>query len=115
MPYKDKKVRNSRLRERYRSNPIPFKDRASDGKARMRARNRQIVIKAKDRPCTDCGVKYHPYVMDFDHRPDEKKRGEVSDIASCNGLKVLLAEIAKCDVVCSNCHRLRTLQRRDMI
>lgn len=46
--------------------------------------------------------------MDFDHRPDEVKVKNVSQLKTLDDVK---AEIAKCDVVCSNCHRLRTKRR----
>ena len=58
----------------------------------------------------DCGIKYPPYVMDFDHLGD--KEFVISKGVSMHSPIKLLKEIAKCDVVCSNCHRLRTYNRR---
>ena len=69
-----------------------------------------IVAEAKDKPCADCGVSYPKQVMDFDHRPDTPRNGAhpisymVHQTPSDERLR---AEIAKCDVVCANCHRLR--------
>ena len=60
----------------------------------------------------DCGKKYPPYVMDFNHRPGEKKVGKISSMAHSGRLSRLVAEITKCDVVCDNCHRGRTHKRR---
>ena len=74
------------------------------------ARLRHLIRAAKARPCTDCGIEYPYYVMDFDHRG-----GKSFNIATAGykiGRKKLLAEIAKCDVVCSNCHRERTHARK---
>lgn len=71
--------------------------------------NRDIMRGAKDKPCEDCGIKYPPYVMDFDHVRGEKVR-KVSGLTN-GSTAVILAEIAKCDVVCANCHRERTFQR----
>lgn len=34
---------------------------------RLRDEHRRIVREAKSQPCADCGVRYPPYVMDFDH------------------------------------------------
>jgi hypothetical protein len=50
--------------------------------------------------------------MDFDHRPDERKIDNVADLIR-RGVAVpkINAEIAKCDVVCACCHRLRTKAR----
>jgi hypothetical protein len=47
--------------------------------------------------------------MDFDHLPGTKKLGLV---ARNGGIRWTEAEAKKCDVVCANCHRLRTAERR---
>jgi hypothetical protein len=77
---------------------------------------RAIISAAKAHPCADCGVQYPPYVMQLDHRGD--KLFTVSSLLSSGQMKgaqrrditmeMLLAEIAKCDVVCANCHAART-------
>jgi len=74
-------------------------------------KRREFAREIKNRPCADCGVKYPYYVMDFDHREDEKKEYELNSIEKMS-INVLKREIAKCDVVCSNCHRERTYRRR---
>jgi hypothetical protein len=52
-------------------------------------------------------------VMDFDHREGELKTDNVANlVASPHSMKKLLEEIAKCDLVCANCHRIRTHARR---
>lgn len=67
----------------------------------------------KSKPCTDCGDQFPPSVMDFDHMRGEKV-AEVSALVGSRGsLKRILAEIEKCDLVCANCHRLRTARRRE--
>ena len=68
-----------------------------------------VIREAKDKPCMDCSVKYPYYVMDFDHRDRNDKLFNISQW-SRHGLsrQLLLNEINKCDVVCSNCHRERT-------
>jgi hypothetical protein len=66
-------------------------------------------------PCMDCGGVFPWVAMDFDHRPSETKRWPVSDEGcrlATKGMKVkVLEEIAKCEIVCSNCHRVRTQER----
>jgi hypothetical protein len=62
-------------------------------------------------PCEDCDMKYPYYVMDFDHLPGEQKLFDLSRAGRATW-KQLLAEIKKCDLVCSNCHRIRTHNRR---
>lgn len=64
----------------------------------------------KRQPCKDCGVSYPPYVMDFDHVRGEKKFNLCSGPRR-RGVKQVMEEVAKCDVVCANCHRERTHKR----
>ena len=60
--------------------------------------------------CADCGYKEHPVALDFDHRPGTEKLFTVAE--GCRKpWAVVEAEIAKCDVVCANCHRIRTWTR----
>lgn len=58
----------------------------------------------------DCKRMYDPVVMDFDHRPGAVKLGNVGRMGT-SSLAKLKAEVAKCDVVCANCHRIRTKAR----
>jgi hypothetical protein len=69
-------------------------------------RGKEIINKAKDVPCKDCGKKYPFYVMDFDHVRGKKSFGIGSNVRCRVG--ILLKEIEKCEVVCANCHRIRT-------
>jgi len=50
--------------------------------------------------------------MDFDHRDGTTKVQGVTRMVSRAGTDRILAEAAKCDIVCANCHRLRTFNRR---
>lgn len=62
--------------------------------------------------CVDCGIRSpHPEIYDFDHRPDEQKTKPVAAYLTSGTIDDLRAEIVKCDVVCANCHRIRTRQR----
>lgn len=70
-------------------------------------KNREILREAKSAACADCGSTYPPYVMDFDHKDPVQKRANVGTLISGTTAR-LLEEIAKCDVVCANCHRVRT-------
>lgn len=69
----------------------------------------------RGRPCSDCGVSYPPYVMDFDHRDPSTKLFGIGEGQVTKSFDELKAELAKCDLVCANCHRERThgpLQRK---
>lgn len=70
----------------------------------------KLIISFKDRPCADCGVKYPPFVMDFDHLGN-KKFGICYMRRHRMAFSKIIEEIKKCEVVCSNCHRLRTNSR----
>ena len=76
-------------------------------KATVKDRKRQMILDAKDHPCTDCGVKYPYYIMDLDHIRGDKV-GNVGNVAKIAGFQALKDELAKCEPVCSNCHRERT-------
>lgn len=70
-------------------------------------RKREVMVRAKSKPCMDCGVQYPSWVMEFDHRNPADKKFQVSRVEGCSMANLLL-EIAKCDVVCANCHAERT-------
>ena len=62
-------------------------------------------------PCVDCGINYPYYVMDFDHVRGVK-HANVMELVSTLSKKRIDQEIAKCEIVCSNCHRIRTHMRK---
>lgn len=86
--------------------------------ARNKVRQRVEIINniKTSRGCTDCGYSGHPAALDFDHLPGFLKTGLISAMVRSRGsrqtLVRVLAEIAKCEVVCANCHRIRTVNRR---
>jgi hypothetical protein len=63
------------------------------------------------KPCADCGAIYHPAAMQWDHLPGAEKLASVADLCRKNNRQRVLEEIAKCELVCSNCHAVRTFQR----
>ena len=59
--------------------------------------------------CADCGYNAHPAALDFDHLPGTEKTLDVTQLVHGMASRArILAEIAKCEVVCANCHRVRT-------
>ncbi len=67
---------------------------------------------AKNKPCADCDESYPYYIMDFDHKPDSEKKYLINKLVKTGtAISTLQKEIDKCDVVCSNCHRIRTHKR----
>jgi hypothetical protein len=79
---------------------------------RYRERRAYIDRLKVETGCSDCGYNANPVALQFDHLPGNEK---VADIARLAWLKrsmsSLLAEIAKCEVVCANCHAIRTFNR----
>ncbi len=64
-------------------------------------------------PCVDCGER-DPLVLEFDHLGDDKSFNIAKGIRD-RSWQALLDEIAKCEVVCANCHRRRTVERRGTV
>lgn len=78
---------------------------------RHRQKKREFIRDAKKKPCTDCGVQYPYYVMQFDHVSGVKKFNFSSAHVDFKRFDQIIDEIAKCEVVCSNCHAARTYSR----
>lgn len=95
-------------RDHYKGNRQYYLDKQSARNKRLRDALHLIMLEAKAAPCADCGGSFPPCVMDFDHVRG-KKRFEVSvGRAKMVRPAELKKEIKKCDVVCANCHRIRT-------
>jgi len=94
----------------YRENERQGKDAAARSRSKCYWREREWFNGLKDHPCADCGNNFPACCMDFDHRPGTVKLFNVG-----SGIRQprqrILDEIAKCDLVCANCHRLRTYRR----
>jgi hypothetical protein len=61
-------------------------------------------------PCADCGNFYPYYVMDFDHVRGNKKFNLAH--AKLHGFNKVKLELEKCEIVCANCHRIRTYSKQ---
>lgn len=74
---------------------------------KKRNRNKQkaevamYLRKLKDAPCQLCLVKYNPWQMQYDHIDHRTKTRNVS---RCDTIGQLLKEVAKCRLLCANCH-----------
>jgi hypothetical protein len=100
MPYKDP-TKHREAQARY----------MRENRARLRQERTDWFIALKSKPCTDCKKTYPHYVMEWDHVRGEKSMN-VSNLLRARGKAVLLREIAKCDLVCRNCHAIRTYERQ---
>lgn len=92
----------------YRRNPAKHVRDVGENNREYIARNRAVLLAhLLANPCVDCGER-DPRVLEYDHVRGEK----VDDVAPMAAwpvkLERLVAEIAKCEVRCANCHRRRT-------
>lgn len=92
-------------------NSSKFKKYRSDSSKRNGLKKKDLVRGLKNNPCSDCGVKYHYSVMDFDHLRD--KKFNIGRDGKGHSFEDLITEISKCDLVCANCHRIRTFKRNN--
>lgn len=56
--------------------------------------------------CVDCGGSFHPAAFDFHHVDPKTKTKELSRLWGCRW-ELIEAELSKCIMLCSNCHRIR--------
>lgn len=92
MAYKDSEVR--RLAE----------------KARATEKRKTLNAYKVEHGCTDCGYNKDARALEFDHLPGTEKTNTV--MALCyKSWNVIWAEVEKCEVVCANCHAIRTMDR----
>lgn len=128
MPYANVEDRKARSKARYAERRDEFRAYGNAAQARRmadpeyrerhnaRARERlaerqEIIDRYKlDRGCTDCGYDADPIALDFDHV--DEKRFSVADNGKRVSVARLLDELSRCEVVCANCHRIRTRERR---
>lgn len=103
---KNKEKHKAQVKDYCLRNPDQVK-KWRNGRAK---RNRDLLQSIKSgTACTDCGIQYPHYIMEFDHTGD--KLCNVARMTSMATGKMLL-EVAKCEVVCANCHNARTYFRR---
>lgn len=71
----------------------------------------KYLIKIKNNPCVDCKKTWPHPAMEFDHLPGTIKKFKIGQGGTRSKLAVE-TELSKCELVCSNCHRLRTKSRK---
>jgi hypothetical protein len=93
----------------YLRDPAPYKARAAANNKLTTARNRERMRDFfRNAECLDCGTRDFA-VLELDHRDPQRKRDDVSNLVRApHSWATVAKEIAKCDVVCANCHRKRT-------
>ena len=94
-------------REKYQADPLE-RARKFRNQASWLQTNRDNLVKyLADHPCVDCGNS-DIRVLEFDHRNPAEKTFNISSKIRAYTWRLIEEEISKCDVRCSNCHRIRT-------
>jgi hypothetical protein len=117
-PDRDYRVRRCRAcvrevsRMYYSRDPASYKARAAVKNKIAAAQNRERLRELlRSAQCMDCGLRDFA-VLEFDHREPHDKRDDVSRLArQYLRWSTIEKEVAKCDVVCANCHRRRTARQ----
>ena len=78
---------------------------------RRRLKEWHNAIKATT-PCADCGRTFHPAAMTWDHLPGTDKVTEISHLIRAGKTLQAKNEILKCELVCANCHAVRSYERQ---
>lgn len=95
----------------YNLNKTEYLIKTNDKKIVKRENNRKnlrdIFINSS---CKDCGNK-DIRVLEFDHLPEFEKSSNICDMVSNNSWSDIEKEIKKCEIVCANCHKIRTVER----
>jgi hypothetical protein len=71
----------------------------------------ELHIYKEKHGCADCRNRFPHYVLEFDHKPGKNKIDVVYRVLRAFGPDAAWLEVAKCDVVCANCHKIRTYRR----
>ena len=90
---------------------LPCKNKYYVRKYRRDSKVKLVALKGGK--CFDCGVVFPPYVFHFDHRDPSTKSFGISSTGLTRKFSDLVCEVEKCDLVCANCHAVRTYERGD--
>jgi hypothetical protein len=101
-----KECRKAYDREDYEVNYDRHRERTRQGSQAWSAWLRGL----KEEPCTDCRQRFHFAAMQYDHTGTDKTLN-VAAMIGCSRERTLV-EINKCELVCANCHAVRTWTRR---
>ncbi len=96
----------------YLANNEKQKIQINEARNRRRDENKLKLYAIKSNPCLDCNQSYPHFVMDFDHVSGEKILAISEMMQRAMPWNKIQEEIDKCELVCANCHRIRTFTRR---
>lgn len=99
-----KECDNAAQKIQYANNKKYYLDR---NRIRRAAMSKWIREYKEGKPCFMCGGIFPYYVMDFNHIKLSTKKFNLGHGAK-QSLNAVKAEIAKCELLCANCHRVHT-------
>ena len=104
------RIANRRAVDKYR---VSTKGRAICVKAnRTLRRKRKVDLLALfGGKCVDCGFDGHFAALEFDHLDPKTKKFTIGASGTARTWNALVEEAKKCEIVCSNCHKVRTYNR----
>jgi len=91
------------------------KEKTKNRQKQSRHRNIAFIREHKQgKRCADCKEDYPYWMLEFDHLPEHEKLFTIGGRRARDfTIQQLIEEIAKCDIVCSNCHKNRTYWRQN--
>ena len=104
-----RKCSNARSRQYYQDNKKKHKQVVMKRTKQQRKKNQEFILEYLSKNyCIDC-QENDIRVLEFDHLPQFQKKENISTLVR-NGysIETIKKEISKCEVVCANCHRIRT-------
>lgn len=110
-----RKIQDKPNQQKYhRNNRTKIIERAAAFKVKARTRNYSFVNRVKKNAlCADCRTDYPYYILQFDHVVNDNENTYIAKlVASPVSIKRLKDEIRQCEIVCANCHKMRTQKRR---
>ena len=102
-------------KEHYTANKQAYKRRSAAHSARkIEEHSRKVYDLLAASSCFDCGER-DVLTLDFDHKDRQSKLFSIADAVASHqyGWRKIEAEIAKCDVRCANCHRIKTARENN--
>lgn len=95
----------------YGRNKETHKARTAESKAKSIKRNQwHVLIHLSENPCARCGED-DPVVLEFDHCRGDKEKNIADAVKNGWSLERLQAEMDKCQILCSNCHKKKTSKK----
>ena len=101
MPFKDPEYRRVYRRKWYKNNK---KSEIAHVQRRKKDIKRWLWEHKKSLKCSICSES-HPAIIDFHHKEGKKEKGVSQMLVDGYSIDRIKQELAKCDILCANCHR----------